>query len=283
MGMIIYNGKSSKDFGIFVEHQPKYEIPQRVYSANSVNGRNGDIIIDYKSFKNVNRKYDIATIAVDEPFSSAAHRIASWLHSGHGYCRLEDSYEPEYFRMACYDENNDIDNILHKAGKASITFNCKPQRFLKTGEIPIIKSISSTDSYIKITNPTEYETYPLIKITFPSQEASAWYINTVIKIYMSHGQEASFAENPTIKIDCSQTNLYLYPNARTVYIDLETGDAYGPGDNELTSITNLNILTSFSDLINYPKFYTNDNYVKVELTGTADYEQIEVIPRWWTI
>ena len=48
MGVIVFNGISSKDVGIEVETFPEYTIPEREYEAIHVPGRNGDVIIDNK-------------------------------------------------------------------------------------------------------------------------------------------------------------------------------------------------------------------------------------------
>ncbi|MEY8515320.1 hypothetical protein AALC25_00060 [Lachnospiraceae bacterium 29-84] len=134
MGIIVFNGKSSKDYGIQVEHPPGYQTPARDYEMIHVPGRNGDILIDNGSFQNVDREYQIAVGSKGEDFTGMANKISEWLHSASGYARLEDSYEPEYYRMASCADGITVENLLRHAGRATLTFNCKPQRFLKSGE-----------------------------------------------------------------------------------------------------------------------------------------------------
>ena len=157
MGIIKYNGNSSDEVGIVVETPPDYEIPERNYEIIPVPGRNGDIVIDLNSYKNVVREYNIAIGEEDGDFSVLSSKIANWLYSGHGYLRLEDSYLPEYYMMAAVIAPNNIINILQQAGRATVQFNRKPQRFLKSGDRSIIVTKQTT-----LFNPTQFNSKPLI-------------------------------------------------------------------------------------------------------------------------
>ena len=129
-------------------------------------GRNGDLVIDNGSYQNVNRTYDIAVGNVEKDFTELANRIAEWLHSASGYARLEDSYEPEYYRMALFKDEVDIENILQHAGRTTVEFNCKPQRFLKSGEEKITFRKSSV-----LRNPTGFSSLPVIMVYGSGQGA----------------------------------------------------------------------------------------------------------------
>ena len=159
MGVIIFNNKSSADCRIQVAHPPGYAYPERDYTITHIPGRNGDIIQDNGCYKNVERTYEVSFDAPNEDFASYANAVSAWLHSTTGYARLEDSYEPNYYRMAIYKESNIFENLYNQAGTATIVFECKPQRFLKTGEIPAIVTSSGS-----LSNPTGFKAYPLIKV-----------------------------------------------------------------------------------------------------------------------
>lgn len=160
MGVIIFNNKSSADCRIQVAHPPGYAYPERDYTVTHIPGRNGDIIQDNGCYKNVERTYEVSFDAPNEDFATYANAVSAWLHSTTGYSRLEDSYEPNYYRMATYQESNIFENLYNQAGTATIVFECKPQRFLKTGDNTITIRNSLT-----IMNPTGFEAYPLFKIT----------------------------------------------------------------------------------------------------------------------
>ena len=160
MGVIIFNNKSSADCRIQVAHPPGYAYPERDYTVTHIPGRNGDIIQDNGCYKNVERTYEVSFDVPNEDFATYANAVSAWLHSTTGYARLEDSYEPNYYRMATYQESNIFENLYNQAGTATIVFECKPQRFLKTGDNTIAIQNSLT-----IMNPTGFEAYPLFKVT----------------------------------------------------------------------------------------------------------------------
>ena len=160
MGVIIFNNKSSADCRIQVAHPPGYAYPERDYTITHIPGRNGDIIQDNGCYKNVERTYEVSFDAPNEDFATYANAVSAWLHSTTAYARLEDSYEPNYYRMATYQESNIFENLYNQAGTATIVFECKPQRFLKTGDNTITIQNSLT-----IMNPTGFEAYPLFKVT----------------------------------------------------------------------------------------------------------------------
>ena len=160
MGVIIFNNKSSADCRIQVAHPPGYAYPERDYTITHIPGRNGDIIQDNGCYKNVERTYEVSFDAPNEDFATYANAVSAWLHSTTSYARLEDSYEPNYYRMATYQESNIFENLYNQAGTATIVFECKPQRFLKTGDNTITIQNSLT-----IMNPTGFEAYPLFKVT----------------------------------------------------------------------------------------------------------------------
>ena len=159
MGVIYFNGISSEKYGVLVEHPPGYSYPEKEIEFVHIEGRNGDLTIDKGSYQNVTRSYDLAVGDESVKFSKLANNLSSWLHSSRGYARLEDTYEPDYFRMAIYSEGNDIENILQHAGRVTVEFNCKPQRFLKSGDIPL--RITNNKSLF---NPTNFESNPLIVV-----------------------------------------------------------------------------------------------------------------------
>ena len=159
MGIVIFNGISSQDLHIQVQTEPDYDFPEKDYEVTHVPGRNGDIVIDQGSWQNVSRKYNLAMDAGKISYTEVASKLVQWLHSASGYARLEDSYEPDFYRMAMYKDSGSISNIYNKAGQIEIEFTCKPQRYFKSGEIADIFTTST-----EYRNPTDFPAKPLIKI-----------------------------------------------------------------------------------------------------------------------
>lgn len=158
-GRCFFNGRYSSDFGIFIEKLPSYYYAERPFNHKGVNGKNGDALLDPGRYENVKKVYKMFCYDPGKTFYESAVALSEWLHSaGSDYLRLEDSYEPGSYRMAIYEEANEIESIEGIAGKVEVTFNCMPQRFLVSGdEIVTIASSGST-----IHNPTAYDAKPLI-------------------------------------------------------------------------------------------------------------------------
>lgn len=160
MGIIIFNGLSSADYGIKVWQAPTYSIPERDYETVHVPGRDGDLLLDKDSYKNTIRSYIVSFGRQNKKdFTILANGLSEWLHSCSGYARLEDSYEPEYYRIAAYQETNEIVNVYQQAGQTTIKFNCKPQRFLKSGDEKITFNQAGY-----LNNPTFFKSRPIIKV-----------------------------------------------------------------------------------------------------------------------
>lgn len=161
MGVISFNGVSSSTLGIEVVHPPHFHYAERNYSYFEIPGGNGSKLIDAGGRKNVEAEYELNFIVGSQytNFEEHSAAIMAWLNSGSGYCRLEDSYNPNWYRMAAYSESNQIENVLDGGGKVTVRFNCKPQRWLKTGENPL----AVTNGQI-VSNSTINNAYPLLYI-----------------------------------------------------------------------------------------------------------------------
>lgn len=165
-GKIIFNGTSSQDFGLVVEKVPSSVHASRRGNLISIPGRNGVIVREDGSFDTYTQEYDVWFSESKEYGSRSAYDmardIAVWLLGASGFCRLEDDFEPEHYRLARYSGALDVDMILLQCGKARLTFDFQPQRYLKSGE----KAISyegDSSTVFSITNPTNFEARPLMK------------------------------------------------------------------------------------------------------------------------
>lgn len=130
----IYNGHSSEEFNIKVEKWPNLEVPTRVVEKVSVPGRNGDLLLDTGAFSNVEMEYEIYFNAKKEGFFEISKDILRWLLSSRGYLRLEDSYDPDIYRMALLADQERLKDFMGYMGRTTVKFDCKPQRWLKSGE-----------------------------------------------------------------------------------------------------------------------------------------------------
>ena len=160
MGFVVFNGVSSRDVDLEVETFPTYVSPKRKYEKISVPGRNGDIIVDNGSWENVTRTYSVSVGSRWKDYTEMVNKISEWLHPAFTYVRLEDSYEPDYYRLAAFLEEIEFSNIYNQGAKADISFDCKPQRFLKDGDAVLTQSAKSQ----VIRNPTGFASAPIITV-----------------------------------------------------------------------------------------------------------------------
>lgn len=133
----VFGGVSCREYGVCIEHCPKFVTGQRVITKQTVPGRSGDLLIDTGAYGNYVQPYEVWFKLPQKNTEQAAKYLARWLLSGRGYLRLEDSYDPEVYRIASFAGPLDVENWMLRYGRATLEFDCKPQRFLKAGEIPV--------------------------------------------------------------------------------------------------------------------------------------------------
>lgn len=157
--MIWWHGRSSDDVGVIVEKYPEVIVPRRKQEKVSVPGRSGDLIFEQDAYENYTQRYEVYVSAEHPRLTTISHTVAEWLMVK-GYQKLEDSYWLDTFRLACYSGGTNIENILNRFGRAEIEFDCKPQRFYKSGSY----AIEMTNGQ-KLWNPSQFTAKPLIVIT----------------------------------------------------------------------------------------------------------------------
>lgn len=152
-----YMGKRSRDFGIYISGSGSFNAPERDVTMVSIPGRDGDLTIDNGRFKNVSIVYPAF---IHEYFYTLSSAAKAWLLSHTGYARLEDTYNPDIFRVGLFAGPIDFDmRFQNWGGECELVFNCKPQRFLKSGE-----NIVEAASAVTVFNPTLFTALPLIRV-----------------------------------------------------------------------------------------------------------------------
>lgn len=161
---LTFDGESSADYGVYITGQAVFNAPEREVEMITIPGRNGTFALDKGRFENVTVTYPAGIFAdTDEDFSEAISDFRNLLCSRQGYVRLEDDYNPNEYRLAVYKSGLEVELAQLKAGEFNIVFECKPQRFLTSGETAI-----EVDSGDDIENPTELEAKPLLEVEAPS-------------------------------------------------------------------------------------------------------------------
>lgn len=158
---LTFGGINSADYGIYITGEAVYNAPQRAVEMVAVPGRNGAIAIDQGRWENITVSYPAGTFEEDQSkFASAIAAYRNALTSLRGYQRLTDTYNPNEYRMGLFMDGIEVTPTQSRAGEFTISFNCKPQRWLVSGETSI-----SADSGDSLINPTQYEASPLLEVT----------------------------------------------------------------------------------------------------------------------
>ena len=265
MSEIIFNSISSKDIGIEIETFPEYIIPEKNVDSYEIPGRNGSIIIDHGTFKNVDLSYKVSAVAQNGDYSATMHKIAAWLFSPSGYARLEDTYDSECYRMAKCSSSMTFSNIFNEAGQATIKFNAMPQRYLKIGETSVDYDATFGETKtVKIFNPTLFTSKPLICL-----RDVGFYREQV------YGQVSKLIINGIeLKISLNETT---WTDKKDVYYDFEDKHIYTVRNGVIENITGNAAFDGFKSNI---ELKPGDNVIEY---STINYASLSIIPRWWTI
>lgn len=119
-----------------VERFPDIHKAQRKFRQYNIPGRNGDIFFQSDAWENVIQSYQI--YAGDGTYGSQTPwtELTRCLYLD-GYQELRDTYDPTHFRKAVFNGPIDVENSWNTHGRATIEFNCRPERYLVDGNNPI--------------------------------------------------------------------------------------------------------------------------------------------------
>ncbi|MBQ1297631.1 MAG: phage tail family protein [Clostridiales bacterium] len=152
---------NSSDFDVVISGEGVFDAPKKDVEKVAIPGRNGDLIIDRNRYENIIVSYPAYYYKPNMfDFRSVLDNFRSALASQRGYQRLEDTFHPDEFRLGMFADGFEVDPVKYNtAARFNIDFDCKPQRFLKSGEVP-----QEFDADGSIYNPTQYEAAPLLAV-----------------------------------------------------------------------------------------------------------------------
>ena len=159
---IIFGDVNSADYGIYISGEGVFNAPKRDVEMVSIPGRNGAFALDKGRFENITVTYPAITFEPGD-YETFARNLADFRNaicSLRGYQRLTDTFHPEEYRMATYIGGLDIKPIKYNtASQFDVVFDCKPQRWLMSGEAAL--DITSGDTLF---NPTRFDASPLLEL-----------------------------------------------------------------------------------------------------------------------
>ena len=147
MGLMFDNIDLEATYGLVVDGASTWPKPERDVEYIHVPGRNGDILMDNGCWQNVEITY---SFLIKDGWKTKFENFAAWLCSHVGYFRLEDQERhPGVYRMASF--TGPIEPELWfttDTGVFELTFNCKPQQWLLSGEqyvgvMPVLSEYTS--------------------------------------------------------------------------------------------------------------------------------------------
>ena len=156
-----FDGINSLEQGVFITGESVYNAPERDVESVEIAGRSGDYLLDKGRWKNIDVTYTCGCFGEDQDeFAKKIRNFRNLLASRYGYHRLVDSYNPEEYRLGVFKNPVDVDSqSMKRAGEFDVTFNCKPQRYLMSGETEQV--VTSGE---KLYNPTPFDSNPLLAV-----------------------------------------------------------------------------------------------------------------------
>lgn len=213
----VFDNKDFRDFGVYISGRGTFSAPARSYDLVSIPGRSGDLVGFETRLENQEITYPAF---ICRNFNDNISALRSFLLSRKGYKKLSDSYHTDEYRMAVYvgpfepevGENNLI-------GEFDLVFNCKPQRYLVSGDT--VTTLNATGT---INNPTLFDSQPLLRI----YGAGILGIN-------SESVKITQADVYT-DVDCEMMDAYKGNVSKNAYIELSSNDfpVLKPGNNTIT-------------------------------------------------
>ena len=239
---IIMDGVDSRDFGVYINGDGTFGAPAREVSTLQIPGRNGDAIVKADRLQNYDLTYS-AFIYRNLDINIGALR--AFLLSHTSYFRLEDTYHPNEYRMAFYRGpfTPTVTQRLN-AAKFNLTFNVKPQRYLKSGDEPQ----ELTSGTVTVTNPTRFNARPIFRI----------YGNGGIIINNDYSHNISIINNESNWLD----------------LDCDLMEAYKDTTSRNMSISH----TSYNSILDSCVLKPGENSISI-----LNLDRVILTPRWWTL
>lgn len=224
----VLDGKPSTDFNTFISQSNMFDSSKREVEKISIPGRSGDLTIDRGRFSNFTSNLEVY---IPKDMAQNLDGLRNWLQSVAGYRRYEENFRPDEFRKARYAGGFEVEGSDRVGAALTLTFDCQPQRYLKTGELPVEFTAAGS-----IYNPTLFAAKPLLRV----------YGNGSVGIGSATITLASTTDYTDI--DCESLDAYYGATNRNSNIS-GTFPVLNPGTNGVT------LGSGITKVIIYPRFW----------------------------
>ena len=263
-----FDGIDSLDNGVYITGEAVFNAPERAMEMVAIPGRNGALALDYGRYENILVTYPAGMFADNqEEFAEKMRVFRNKLVSRHTYKKIIDTYHPDEYRLGLYKSGLEVDSVKYNsAGEFAIVFECKPQRFLVSGDEPL--EITYEPDYLTDHNLEPIETHTGDKI-------ETGYLDGTIE------SPSEFSSNPLIIVPGPggiNLNGQIIgiggDGSKPIYIDTETGAIYT--EDASGKKTNASGLVTFEGH-NLPIIEPGETTIETDIEG------VEIIPRWWIL
>ena len=213
----VFDGKSSAEFGAWIATSNAFDGAEHDEEVVEIPGRNGALVFSNDRYKNVEATVDCY---IPHHMQTNVDGLRSFLSNKYGYYRYEEAIKPEEFRLARFLGPFSLSASDRVGAAFTLSFDMKPQRFLKSGELPVTFNTAGT-----IYNPTEYDAKPLIRCYGRSGEISVGGIRVTVTGCTSY-----------VDLDCDLMEAYEGTANRNGTTTLTDGDfpVLKPGTNAVS-------------------------------------------------
>lgn len=167
--------------------------PKRKMTVTQIAGSNREIVDMEDAWECYEQPYTLFVgDGSEDSIQTALDNVAKALFKK-GWQILLDDFEPDIYRLAYYEGGFDVENRKTRLGKFDITFKCRPERFLASGNTPVVVASGG-----KVTNPTTFDAKPIIHITGVGSGTV-----TVAGVTMSFTDMVDY-----LNVDCDRMDVY---------------------------------------------------------------------------
>lgn len=194
------DGVNAALVGIRLQVPLTFSGAEPIVESFEIPGRNGALLIETGAYRN--RKAVADCYALDKDVLKTNAEINRFLLANGGYRRLETSDDDTHYWVARVTNGADINERARMLNPFRIIFDCKPQRFLKSGNTPFTLTEAA-----EIINYTKFPAKPMLKITSEG-EGTLTVGNRSVRVTSS--------DPVKICVDCETMNAYYYVNDEIV-------------------------------------------------------------------
>ena len=152
----VFDGKPSTDFCAFVATSNAWDGAAHDDTSVEIPGRNGALVYSNGRWRNFEMT---VTAYIPKGMQTNVDGLRGYLSNHYGkYYRYEESVKPDEYRLARYVGPFSLSASDRVGAAFDLVFDCKPQRFLKSGELPATLTAAG-----KVYNPTRFPAKPLVR------------------------------------------------------------------------------------------------------------------------